>query len=216
MAHDPAPDPAQFPWTPEGQAAKADFTQWLRDRDKQEFLEHVIAQQNQQNQLLLATAELVREVCGWFHPPSSRTSTIPKPNQEDAEPRRTPQIPAWRTYRGFLNNMLMREEAIIARAKELDTKPNLNKESFAGHTGGDSVKSISRTMEDYGLDVERDWPPSTWPKRAPRTSRPSIDGPALLAAGLFGWAVLDFVSDGRFDNTVRMVRFVGCHVGLPL
>jgi len=215
MAHEHPVSDAQFPWTPEGQAAKADFTQWLRDRDKQEFLEHVLAQQNQQNQLLLATAELVREVCGWLRP-SARTATVPKPSRGEEEPVRTPQIPAWRTYRGFLNNMLMRQDAIIARAKELDTKPNLDKESFAGHTGGDSVKSISRTMEDYGLDIERDWPPSTWPKQAPRKPRSVIDGPSLLAAGLFGWAVLDFVSDGRFDNTVRMVRFVGCHVGLPL
>lgn len=219
MAHDHPINGAQFPWTPEGQAAKADFTQWLRDRDKQEFLDHVVAlhedfrELKQQNQLMMATAELLREVCGWLRP-SSNAATIPKPQEDEKEsPQHTPSIPVWRTYRGFLSDMLMREQVIVERGKELDTKPILTKENFAGHTGGDSVKTISRTMRDYGLDPDRNWPPSTWPKRAPRST---IDGPSLLAAALCGWALLDFVSDGRFDNSVRMVRFLGCHIGLPL
>ena len=73
----------------------------------------------------------------------------------------------------------------------------------------------------YGLDPERDWPPSTWPEKPPKNRvRPTAIHTShrlgLVAAGMFGWAVLDFVSDGRFDGAVRMIRFVGCHVGLPM
>jgi len=213
--HQHEPGKEQFPWTPEGQASRADFAEWLRQNQQREILAHVSALHEtqqlliQQNELARVTSTLVNVVLRLW----GVKAPVERPAAEAPRDLHVPQIVAWRTYRGFREDMQAREQAIVDAAHELGRKPIVTKEALSDQRGGDSVKSISRCMRRYGLEPA--WPPSSWPEEEPRGPVDSHTA-ALFAAGLFGWAMLDFVSDGKFDQTVRMVRFVGCHVGVPM
>lgn len=91
---------------------------------------------------------------------------------------------------------------------------DVSKRVIAGRLGV-VVRTISRAMEWHGLKV-RQWPPSTWPLEAPL--RPKKTNHAvtvmdphtvLLTAGLFGYAFLDVVVDGKLDHIVRLLHACG-------
>jgi len=67
---------------------------------------------------------------------------------------RGPTNPLHQTWRGFVEDM-QRLEAYARREGLKLTKANVCR------FGVDTVKTITRTMEWYGLD-DHDWPPSTW------------------------------------------------------
>ena len=67
---------------------------------------------------------------------------------------RGPTNPLHRTWRGFVDD-LQHLEALARREGLKLTKANV------AQFGVDTVKTITRTMEWYGLGAS-DWPPSTW------------------------------------------------------
>jgi len=74
---------------------------------------------------------------------------------------RGPSNPLHRTWRGFVED-LQHLEALAHREGLKVSKANV------AQFGVDTVKTITRTMEWYGLSAH-DWPPSTWDANEPRT-----------------------------------------------
>lgn len=99
---------------------------------------------------LRETARVQRQQQDLLQQQIRRISTATTPS----EPRESrPSNSKWRTWRGFVLDLQALEARVPRRVKV--TKAKL------GELGPDSARTISRTMECYGLTVT-DWPPSTW------------------------------------------------------
>jgi hypothetical protein len=135
-----------------------------------------------------------------------------RPADQPAPPapkRRRPQIEEWRTYAGFRANMQRREQ---------ETPAPHTKERLGNQTGGDTPKTIERTMRDYGLGA-RAWPPSTWPEEQPlampKPRRRPTTHLTMLALAIYAWLLADYASDGRLDGVVRVVTHLCKHLLSP-
>lgn len=119
-----------------------------------------------------------------------------------------PSIHEWRTYEGFRDDMRHREREWNRHNRRADgTHPSVTKKALAGQSGGDSDRTISRTMDRYHLDPLRDWPPSSWPDHPPEM-QPSLPHLVTTAAIFAGAVLLDVMTDGRLDGVVRICKLL--------
>jgi hypothetical protein len=118
------------------------------------------------------------------------------------------RVEEWRSWPGFRGDMVHREKEYLRH-----NDPPVTKLALAGHDGdGDSVKSIERRMEDYGLDPRLHWPPSTWPERDPRQMDLGGHLMAAILAGLFLTEMIDVVSDGKLNHAIKFAWELCQHV----
>src|SRR5262245_9521470 len=106
--------------------------------------------------------------------------------------RRGPLRAAWRTWVGFRDDMRKRERVLRDVRKKSGIKVPIELADLAGGAGGDSLKTIERTMEFYGLDPDTAGLPSTWPDQDPRTIAPGHHLAAVIAA-MFLFVIADLV-----------------------
>jgi len=237
--HDPRRFQPQFPDTPEGQQAKRELAAWtaqyrkeaalMRERDELrerlkayealsvigDLSRTVASLQEQVREKDAQIRELQREQRN--HQDTNEHEQLVLPNTPEREKRaRVPQIKAWRTYDGFRDNMRDRERnrRLALTKAELDDMP-IRLEDLADQTGSDSLKTIERTMESYGLDVATAGLPSTWPDRPSRIGPGHHLAAVIAAAFIFGLAEIIF-DRGPLDGVVHMVRLLGCNLGAPL
>jgi len=77
------------------------------------------------------------------------------PTPRPSVSHRGPLNPRHQIWRSFVEDLQQLEAQAKREGLKL-TKANVCR------FGVDTAKTITRTMEWYGLDVRRDWPPSTW------------------------------------------------------
>lgn len=138
----------------------------------------------------------------------------PPPRQKSAEQPRPhrPQIKAWRTWPGFRDNMRARERTAREARRKSGVKAPLQLVDLAEQSGGgDSLKTIERTMHDYGLDPATAGLPSQWPDEDPRQKKSDGHPLAAMIAVIAIIPMLDAVIGGRFDSIVHISHLIGCY-----
>lgn len=236
--HEHAGEP-QFPKTTEGQRSKRELTAWAAQYRKQAQLEEerdalrekiiameteLLAQARGVSTANLAMVELVREMTVLvrhldvqlhaLQQNHHEQLVLPETPQKIKKPH-IPQIKAWRTWPGFRDDMRERERNCRAAYKSTGVMVTIKLDDLAGNSGGDSLRTIERTMRDYGLDPATAGLPSTWPDEDPRLKRKRSDGHTLAAtiAVLFLIPMLDAVVGGRLDGVVHLEKLLGCLFG---
>jgi hypothetical protein len=111
----------------------------------------------QMAEALRETARLQREMQQEFAFLHTTPRQAPHPHTAS---HRGPLNPLHQTWRGFVLDL----QQLEARARREGLK--LTKANVA-RFGTDTVKTITRTMEWYGL-AKTDWPPSPWDPNEPR------------------------------------------------
>ena len=158
--------------------------------------------------LLRETAELNRDTARLLHDQAevahrrTRRNMILSGKSDPGEPPWRPVNPNFRTYAGFREWMLALEYSLLREQKP-------NKTNICA-LGSDSVKTVNRAMEHFGLSLKC-WPPSSWPEHMP-----SSGGHALLAVGvlLSVFISLDYLSDGKLNGVINWCHFFGGHLVL--
>jgi len=86
------------------------------------------------------------------------------PTQHEPRKAYRPQNKAHRTYDGLRTSYLDYERAV---REVVGQDGEVKHEAVYADAGGPSPKTQRREMASYGLDFDRDWPPSKWSKVAP-------------------------------------------------
>lgn len=241
--HVPRPTEPQFPDTPEGQRRRRELTAWVKQNRKQLDLERerdelrekiralqtehiaVLAERSTAN-LTLVVTELQREVSSLKRQldqvqrkveSAARSEMAATPAVENNSKPHTPHKVKWRTYRGFVVDMQHRERLEIEAQAGLEYKSEIDIEALSGQSGGDSAKTVRRTMRHYHLDPDHDWPPSTWPDEEPvQQLRFNGHGMAAMLAATFAFGMAEAVIDHQLDGVINMVMLLGCHFAQAL
>ena len=185
---DSHPAGVQFPSTPEGQHQRIVLQEYLdhmrQQAQTQAQIDRIAALVARLEQLVPTTAEPVGEV------PRHKSRSNPD----------------WDTYAGFRRSLCQLEEQcreIYGHAAKW----------IVANAAGCNPVTITRHQRQFYLNP-RQWPPSTWPEQEPPARQGFSTNRGLascLAAGVFGFGLLDVMSDGRFDGVISMVRILGCH-----
>jgi hypothetical protein len=135
-----------------------------------------------------------------------------------------PRIVAWRTWKGFRADIVGRYLIQQKANRENDITVPITIDDIAGDRGdhrGDSSKTIRKVMREcYGLDPDKDWPPTGWPKEDPRSAGGSIDAghpiAAVLAIAPFVLMLDAILRDQMLDGIPHLTSLLGCLFHLHL
>jgi len=143
-----------------------------------------------------ACTDLMRQMAGYRARPQEAESAQQEPVHKVGKLAH----PSWGTYAGFREHLCRLEQESGVPSE------HVSKDLIASMAGV-VPRTINRRMRDWGLKIRRDWPPSTWPKRAPNAPR-QFDLPLSCAAAAGVTAVLDLISDGKLDHVFHACKLL--------
>jgi len=212
----------QFPDTPEGQLArvfKQEALNNLREQRLNEAAERLAAEATRL-EALLERVQRAEEFTSTAAAAATRAAVEAIPallRQLHLFPGADDPVEPDEHCPGGFPDEWVEFRAFFVKYEQGETEDNRTKVKLAGVIGC-HPRSITRGMEWQGLDKKR-WPPSKWPIQAPprpirkRRSVTITDFETSLAAALlFGYGLVDYVVDGRFDHILVILK--ACGVGL--
>lgn len=115
--------------------------------------------------------------------------------------------PEWATYPGIRDHLRALEKEAELPSEEI------TQDLIAGMAGVHPRTLHRRLVNDWGLDLKRDWPPSRMPEKPRKTPRQGRlfdlgHTTTSIAAGAPVMLGLDLFADGRVDHIVRWCNAV--------